>query len=60
MNDAIRRYPESIAVFNRLGVDSCCGGAASLADSAREAGIEVDELLSILSAAIETETGVKS
>lgn len=57
MNDTIRRYPESIAVFNRLGVDSCCGGAASLTDSARDAGIELDTMMSMLNVAIETGTG---
>lgn len=60
MNDTIRRYPESIAVFNQLGVDSCCGGAASLADSARETGIDLDELLSMLNAAIEAGRSVAS
>ncbi len=60
MNDTIRRYPESITIFNQLGVDTCCGGAASLADSARGLGIEVDELVSMLNSAIEGGTRVAS
>ncbi|MGK2962218.1 MAG: DUF542 domain-containing protein [Gemmatimonadaceae bacterium] len=60
VNDTIRRHPESIAVFNQVGIDSCCGGAASLADSAREVGIELDDLLNMLNAAIETGSSVAS
>jgi len=60
VNDTIRQFPESISVFNRLGVDSCCGGAATLADSAREAGIEPGEMISMLTVAIEAGTGEAS
>jgi regulator of cell morphogenesis and NO signaling len=54
VNDTLRRYPESIAVFNHLGVDSCCGGGASLADAARKAGIEPAEMMRVLNASIES------
>jgi iron-sulfur cluster repair protein YtfE (RIC family) len=48
VNTAIRRFPESIEVFNRLGVDACCGGANSLAEAALEAGVTLDTLIALL------------
>lgn len=51
VNDAIALEPASIAVFNELGVDACCGGALALDDAAREAGIEPESLLWALSLA---------
>lgn len=45
VNDVLRRYPDAVGVFNELGVDACCGGANSLADAARDAGVALDELL---------------
>jgi iron-sulfur cluster repair protein YtfE (RIC family) len=48
VNTTIRRFPESIAVFNQLGVDACCGGANSLAEAALEAGITLEQLIAAL------------
>ena len=47
------RYPDTIAVFNRFGIDSCCGGAVPLVDAARRDGADFDELLAALQAAVE-------
>jgi iron-sulfur cluster repair protein YtfE (RIC family) len=52
VNTTIRRFPESVAVFNQLGVDACCGGANSLAEAALEAGITLETLLAALEAAV--------
>lgn len=42
------RYPATIAVFERFGVDYCCGGKRSVRDAAERAGVEprtlVDEV----------------
>lgn len=48
VNDVLLRHPATVAVFNAFGVDACCGGAASLADAARDAGISLDALLDAL------------
>lgn len=40
-----------LAVFNEYGVDSCCGGAATLREAALEAGVAVDQLLDALETA---------
>ena len=53
VNEAIRRFPETVAVFNEFGIDSCCGGAASIAIAAERDGADLDTLLRRLNAAIE-------
>jgi regulator of cell morphogenesis and NO signaling len=42
--------PSSAAVFNALGVDSCCGGAASLGEAALHARLTPRALLDALDA----------
>jgi iron-sulfur cluster repair protein YtfE (RIC family) len=53
VNEIIAQYPETIAVFNRFGIDSCCGGGVPLADAARRDGADFDALLAALQEAIE-------
>lgn len=48
VNETIRRYPEAVAVFNEMGVDACCGGAATLAAAAEDAGVTWEALRSAL------------
>ena len=48
VNDTRLRYPVSIKVFNAFGIDACCGGAATLAQAAADAGIALDLLLDAL------------
>ena len=50
MNEVIRTHPESVAVFNQLGIDACCGGDASLAEAAQRDGVELRLLLARLDA----------
>ena len=52
VNEIAALEPATIAVFNELGIDACCGGALPLADAAREAGIEPEALLWALSLAV--------
>lgn len=42
-------YPASKRVFEKLGIDYCCGGGTSLAEVCAEHGIEVDRLVEMLS-----------
>lgn len=51
VNHTIQRFPESVAVFKELGIDTCCGGGATLADAAARKGILLPELLKALQAA---------
>lgn len=48
VNEVLRLAPATGAVFNRLGVDTCCGGGLPLDEAAREAGVPLDELLAEL------------
>ncbi len=48
VNETILAYPETVSVFNRLGVDACCRGDATLEQAALETGIDLNALLSAL------------
>lgn len=53
VNEAIRRFPATVAVFNDFGIDACCGGAASLAEAAARDGADPEALLAALRVAAE-------
>jgi len=53
VNDAIRLYPETIAIFNEFGIDTCCGGADPIVEAARRDGADLDELMAALAGVIE-------
>jgi regulator of cell morphogenesis and NO signaling len=48
----VRQYaleiPASTRIFEKLGIDYCCGGAKSLADACNQAGVAVADVLSSL------------
>ena len=48
INDVIKLYPKSIAVFNQYRVDSCCGGGQSIEKTATRDGVNVEALLKAL------------
>ncbi len=52
VNEVIRSHPATIAVFNTFGIDSCCGGAASIHDAAIRDGAEPEALLGALNKAL--------
>lgn len=52
VNDVLRRYPATVAVFNAFGIDACCGGAVPLAEAARRDEADLDALLDALRRAI--------
>ncbi|HSQ32799.1 MAG TPA: DUF542 domain-containing protein [Gemmatimonadaceae bacterium] len=53
INEIVARHPETIAVFNRFGMDTCCGGGVSIEEAARRDGLEVGQILSALREATE-------
>ncbi len=55
INDSIARHPATLSVFNRFGMDSCCGRGASLRDAATRDGVDADVLLASLLEVIERE-----
>lgn len=52
VNEAIRRYPATLAIFNRYGMDTCCGGARQIAEAASAAGVDRGVLRAALVSAI--------
>ena len=48
VNAAIAKTSGALAVLNRFGIDTCCGGRASIADAAIEARIDPIDLLAAL------------
>lgn len=44
VNEALLAAPGTAEIFNRLGVDTCCGGTLTLAEAARSLGIEPERL----------------
>lgn len=52
VNEVIITFPDSVAVFNALGVDSCCRGDSTLEQAASEAGLEPGALVSALTSQV--------
>ncbi|HET7630761.1 MAG TPA: DUF542 domain-containing protein [Gemmatimonadaceae bacterium] len=55
VNQMMARDPRAIEVFNRFGVDTCCGSGATIAEAARRDGIDEAELLAELRKALAAE-----
>jgi len=53
VNEAIRLYPETVEVFNRHGIDACCGGAAPIDEAAARDGADPVAVLEELNRALE-------
>lgn len=45
VNEVIRTHPETVEVFNRFGIDACCGGAAPVRAAAVRDGADPHALL---------------
>ncbi len=48
VDQTIARHPQTIAVFNRFGLDTCCGGGAPILEAARRDGADPVALLEAL------------
>jgi regulator of cell morphogenesis and NO signaling len=40
INEIVAQYPETIPVFNRFGIDTCCGGGVRVDEAALRDGID--------------------
>ena len=45
VNDIIKRYPKTLAVFGKFKIDSCCGGGTSIEVAGKRDGADVDAML---------------
>lgn len=52
VNEMVARHPETMPVFNRFGLDTCCGGGAPIAEAARRDGVNLDDLVKALEEAL--------
>jgi len=48
VNEVIRTHPVTVEVFNRFGIDTCCGGAAPIEEAALRDGADPGILLAAL------------
>jgi regulator of cell morphogenesis and NO signaling len=53
INEIVARFPETIPVFNRFGLDICCGGGVRVDEAAQRDGIDAAAVLSALRQALE-------
>jgi regulator of cell morphogenesis and NO signaling len=52
INEIVARHPETIPVFNRFGLDTCCGGGVCVDEAAQRDGVDLETLRTALSEAI--------
>lgn len=59
IRDIVRQYPDTVPVFENLGIDYCCGGKATLENACRDHQLALDKVLADLAGALarETESG---
>lgn len=52
VNELMARHPETVAVFNQFGMDTCCGSGVVITDAAHRDGVNLEQLLEALAAAM--------
>jgi len=57
VRDLVGRYPQTRPVFEKHGIDYCCGGGKCLGEAADERGLKLPELVGALEEAIRTTAG---
>ena len=55
VNEIAAAHPGTVAVFNRFGLDLCCGGGVNVEQAARRDGLDYDEVRRDLLRAVEAE-----
>jgi len=45
VNEAISQVPAAVAMFKRVGIDACCGGALPIGEAARRHKLDTEVLL---------------
>lgn len=45
VNDVIKKYPKTLAVFGKFNIDSCCGGGVSIEAAGKRDGADVEAMV---------------
>ncbi len=53
LNAIVARYPQTLPALQRLGLDTCCGGALPLQTAAQHHRLDLAEVLAALRAEVE-------
>ena len=56
LNAIVARYPQTLPVLQRFGLDTCCGGALPLHTAAQHHDLDPAELVAALRAELEGNT----
>lgn len=54
INEIVAHHPEAIPVFNRFGLDLCCGSSVSLEAAVHRDGLDLTTVLTALRDAMES------
>lgn len=52
LNEITTRWPRTLGILSRYGLDTCCGGARPVKESAEKHGVDPDELIRELNEAL--------
>ena len=52
IDELLALHPVTARVFNAFGIDTCCGGAATLAEATAHAGVPCDDVRHAIDQAI--------
>lgn len=52
VNAIMAVYPSTVSVFNRFGIDTCCGAALSVVEAATAGNVDLETLCGALTEAI--------
>lgn len=48
INEIVARFPETVPVFNRFGMDTCCGGGVRVDEAAARDGLDANAVMAAL------------
>ncbi len=51
VNDVVKRHPATLEVFNRYGLDTCCGAMLTVEQAAHQDNVDAESLCAELHAA---------
>jgi iron-sulfur cluster repair protein YtfE (RIC family) len=53
IKEIVARFPETVPVFRRFGLDTCCGGGVRIEEAAQRDGLDAADVLAAVRQALE-------